>query len=156
LPSTGVCRALNPLCRTSDMSNGACLSCYPGYQILNTDCIVAAAITIPFCQTVNGNVCALCINGYFTKDGGCALANTLCSSYDPMNGRCLSCIPGYVFQENECIFPSLGIDANCAFYTNSFCSRCLQGFALINYLCGPIDAKCRKFDQATNSCQSCS
>ena len=80
------------------MTSGAYLDCYPGYTLSGTTCIVAVAVNIPYCQTVVGNVCALCISGYYTKDGGCALANTLCATYIPTSGVCLSCIPGYVFQ----------------------------------------------------------
>ena len=121
LPDSGVCKQLNPLCKESNMRTGACRSCYPGYTLAGDTCIVAAAVTIPYCETVVGTVCVKCINGYYTDNGGCALANTLCATYDPTNGICKSCIPGYVFQQNECIYPSLGIDPNCAWYSNSFC-----------------------------------
>ena len=39
------------------MNNGACKSCYPGYMISGDTCIVAVAVTIPYCETVVGNVC---------------------------------------------------------------------------------------------------
>ena len=64
-------------------------------------------------------------------------------------------MPGYVFQEGECIYPSLGIDPNCAWYVNSFCNRCYEGYALINYFCSDIDPNCTDFDQSSNTCRQC-
>lgn len=155
MDSDGVCQQLNPLCRNSDMTNGACLSCYEGYEVSGVTCVVAAPINIPYCVTVSNRVCIECINGYYTEDGGCSLANTLCASYDPTNGDCFSCVPGYVFQEGECIYPSMGVDPQCAYYTNSFCSRCNPGYALINYVCGEVDPDCLDFDEPNNSCREC-
>jgi len=117
--------------------------------------MIANPVTIPYCMTVSGNICLQCINGFYTKDGGCALANILCASYDPTNGRCFSCVPGHVFQEGECIYPSQGIDPNCVYYTNSFCSRCATNFALINFVCSTIDRSCLSFNQNTNTCERC-
>jgi hypothetical protein len=153
--SNGVCTQLNPLCKTSDLSNGACIDCYPGYSISGNTCIVAAAVNIPYCAQINGNACVACISGYYVSAGICALVNVLCATYDQSNGNCLSCIPGFVFQSGQCIMPSLGIDVNCAQYTNSYCTQCLGGYALINYVCGPIDPFCVQYDAPSNTCRSC-
>lgn len=149
------CQQLNPLCKKSDLANGDCLDCYQGYMLSGKTCIVAAAVNIPYCNRVVGNSCAECISGYYTSNGGCALANVLCATYNPNTGACHSCVPGYVFQEGGCILPSLGIDPYCVYYTNSYCSKCMNNFALINYMCSEIDPNCAQFDQATNTCLKC-
>lgn len=144
LAPSGNCTQVNPLCKASDPTTGACTDCYSGYTLAPPTCIVAAAVNIPYCQTVVGISCTFCISGYFVKDGGCALANVLCAYYDPQNGTCWSCVPGYVFQNGGCILPALGIDNFCQVYdTNSFCSQCVSGYALVNYVCTQIDVNCR-------------
>ncbi len=32
-PINGICKRVNPLCKTSNMLTGACLSCYNGYSL---------------------------------------------------------------------------------------------------------------------------
>jgi hypothetical protein len=155
LSSSGVCNQLNPLCKSSDMNTGNCLDCYPGYTLSSITCIVAASVNIPYCVTVTGNVCSLCISGYYVSNGGCALANVLCSTYDLNTGACLSCVTGYVFQNATCILPSLGIDPNCVQYSNSYCTTCATGYSLQNYYCTAIDPNCIQFDSVNNVCQQC-
>lgn len=155
LPATGVCAQLNPYCKDSDLTNGNCLSCYAGYALSGNTCVVAAVVNIPYCAQVVGNTCASCINGYYVSAGACALVNVLCGTYDQSTGACLSCIPGYVFQAGQCILPSLGIDPNCAQYTNSYCTQCAYGYGLVNYWCNPIDPLCTQYNAATNSCTAC-
>jgi hypothetical protein len=154
--SSGVCTALNPFCRESNMANGDCLSCYGGYMLSGNTCIVAPALSIPFCNQTVGNTCVDCIHGYFASNGVCALVNVLCGTYDRSNGNCLTCVPGYVFQAGQCILPSLGIDPNCIQYTNSFCTQCGGGFALVSYWCSPIDPLCTQYNPTTNTCTACS
>ena len=64
------------------MNTGYCIDCYQGYQVSGTTCIVAAPINIPYCAVNVGQICTSCISGYYKKDGGCALANVLCATYD--------------------------------------------------------------------------
>lgn len=149
------CLALNPLCKTSDMTNGYCKDCYPGYLLAGTSCIVAADVNIPYCNRVVGQVCAECINGYYPKAGKCELVNVLCATYSNTTGACFSCVSGYVFQEGGCLLPSMGIDPYCVWYESSFCSRCVEGFALVNYMCVQIDMNCVNFDNIRNLCKEC-
>jgi hypothetical protein len=116
---------------------------------------VAAAVNIPYCATVVGNTCVACLSGYYISDGACQLVNMLCATYDQSNGACLSCVPGYVFQTGQCIYPSLGVDNNCAFYSNSYCTQCVAGYALVNFWCNTIDANCLQFDAVSNNCRQC-
>lgn len=138
------------------MTTGACTDCFTGYTLAPPTCIVAAAVNIPFCQYVVGIACTVCISGYYVSDGGCALANILCPTYDPNSGACLSCVTGYVFQNGTCIYPALGIDPNCKYYSGSYCSECNPNYALVSYVCTAIDTNCLQFDSVQNVCKSCS
>ena len=40
LASNGYCRAINPICRTFNLSTGACISCYQGYKIEGATCVL--------------------------------------------------------------------------------------------------------------------
>jgi hypothetical protein len=97
LPSNGTCTSLNPLCKSSDMTTGACTLCYNGFIISGSTCATITAASIPYCSQLIGNVCGTCISGYYVSNGGCTAANTLCASYN-QTGACLSCISGYVFE----------------------------------------------------------
>jgi len=156
LAPNGTCTQLNSVCKTSDMTNGACTDCYPGYVLSYPTCIVAGSVNIPYCQNVVGIACTVCISGYYVSNGGCALANILCATYDPNSGACWSCVSGYVFQNGTCFLPALGIDNYCQIYTNSYCSQCVTGYALVSYVCSPVDPNCTQFDNIQNLCKSCS
>jgi proprotein convertase subtilisin/kexin type 5 len=156
LSGNGSCQQLNPLCKKSDMSTGYCTDCYSGYALSASTCIVAATVSIPYCNKVAGNACVECIQGYFVKAGKCELMSVLCASYDMNSGVCFSCVNGYVFQQGECIYPSMGIDPFCTFYENSFCTQCRSNYALVSYVCTAVDPNCLEFDSLTNTCRKCS
>jgi len=146
---------VNPLCKTSNMTNGYCIDCYPGYMLTGTTCIVAADVNIPYCNKVTGQICSECINGYYPKNGKCELVNVLCATYSNTTGACFSCVSGYVFQQGTCLLPSMGIDPYCIWYESSFCSRCVEGFALVSYICIQVDMNCIDFDNIRNVCREC-
>jgi len=153
--SNSVCTVVNSLCKTSNMTNGACIDCYQGYIISSNTCIVAFVVTIPYCSMIVGTVCSSCVKGYYVSNGACRAVSILCNTYNMSNGFCTTCYAGYVLQSAQCIYPSLGVDKNCAWYTNSYCTQCSTGFILINYWCHPIDPNCLQFDYAHNVCQVC-
>jgi hypothetical protein len=70
----GVCEPVNPLCATWDV-NGACQTCYPGYEICENGCIMTESCAPggtydPNCRnTVNG-VCQQCSQGYYFNQNG--------------------------------------------------------------------------------------
>lgn len=151
LPQSNICTVINPLCKSSNMTTGACTSCYTGYLLSASNCIAITADSIPYCAQVTQGQCSACINGYLLSNTTCIAANPLCATYNS-NGNCLSCITGYTFQQGSCILPSLGIDPNCAFYQNSYCSQCAGGYYLVSYWCTAIDPNCLQFDSANNIC----
>jgi hypothetical protein len=151
----GLCHQLNPLCKTSNMTNGNCIDCYQGYTLSTNTCVEAAAVYIPNCAIVNGISCAECINGYYVSNGGCSAVSILCANYDKQTGACFSCVPGYVFQKGDCIQPALGVDPYCSLYSGPYCSTCMQGYALVNYVCTYTDVNCLEFDATRNQCNKC-
>ena len=153
--SSGACTALNPYCATSDLSNGNCLSCYNGYSLSQGNCVIQATVTIPFCSITQGSTCIQCIQNYYLSNGKCNAVSTLCLTYDQNTGNCTSCIPGYFYQQNQCIFPSLGIDPLCTFYTNSYCTQCQSGSYLSNFVCNVVDPNCSMFDYNALVCKVC-
>ena len=52
---TGKCTQLNPLCKTSDSDNGACLSCYQGYALSSGNCVVPAQVFIANCAVTSAS-----------------------------------------------------------------------------------------------------
>lgn len=59
LSSDGRCRQVSPLCKTYD-SNGACTTCYNGYEVNQGNCIVAV-IKDKNCRQFDNNRSNYCI-----------------------------------------------------------------------------------------------
>lgn len=61
-----LCTQLDPLCRNSDMTNGDCTSCYPGYFLSAARCVAAQSIQIANCNVVGANgLCTECMEGTY-------------------------------------------------------------------------------------------
>lgn len=76
MSSNGKCMQANPLCKTFNLNNGACTSCYPGYEVSQNTC--EPARVDPNCKRFQGQSCAECYKGYFAINGNCKQANPLC------------------------------------------------------------------------------
>jgi hypothetical protein len=80
----GVCKQVNPLCRTYNRDNGNCLSCYQGYILdISTQPISCSINKINNCKTYdrnNGN-CLTCYSGYYLSDGNCRQYTTIQDPY---------------------------------------------------------------------------
>jgi hypothetical protein len=91
----------NPFCQTYDQNSGICLSCYAGYYVSGTVCLVAS----PICQTINSNgACTSCYAGYILWGNTCISQNTLnpyCSSF--VGATCVNCYYGYYLGTGICI-----------------------------------------------------
>ena len=51
--------------------------------------------------------------------------------------------------------PSLGIDPYCIEYQNSYCTACVNFYAVVNYVCTAVDMNCSDFDNIRNVCRAC-
>lgn len=154
--SSGQCTQEDPLCKTSDQTNGNCLSCYGGYTLRNTKCEVAQAVIIVNCNTINEfGVCVECLDGYYLANNECRQVPIECATYNRANGQCTSCIEKYFFQDGGCMYPGLW-DDNCVRYESSYCSQCSNGYYLSSYTCKLIDPNCSSFNFQTLTCDRCS
>lgn len=90
------CVLANPLCKTLNITSGACLTCYPGYTLVDSDCVISNSNNSdPNCISRQNSDCKECYIGYFLSKGVCTKINSLCKTYNKTNGACLSCYPGY-------------------------------------------------------------
>lgn len=149
----GVCELVNPLCKTFDALNGACTSCFSGYEVTGGgQCEKSKEEERDaYCAEFQEGFCVKCSNGYyFERDGKCTAADPLCATFDPMDGRCLTCFLGYEVQSGLCILKEEDArDPNCAsFNPDNTCKQCSKGFVfnqdtkncqLTNPLCKTID-----------------
>lgn len=116
----GLCSVQNPLCKSVDLSNGACLTCWQGYALSHPNCVVdqsaqAAATSDPYCIKFNQNGCTQCASGYFLSAslGACAQLDPLCKTSDERTGNCLSCYGGYNLNNLRCEVAQAILIVNC-------------------------------------------
>lgn len=130
-----LCTQYSPLCKTINLANGNCTSCYAGYTLSNGDCITSFASN---CLSYDfNNNCLQCISSYFLDSfKRCLPLNPLCKTYNQLNGDCLTCYPGYTLQGTSCLVSENLIkvndssNPNCKTSSNGFCSECFQGYIL--------------------------
>jgi hypothetical protein len=96
----GICTPVNPQCATYNMNNGNCLSCYAGYAISGTTCVVAPTpVSNPWCSQytpAGSTTCTRCYNPYYIGSNGiCTPASASCNGYDMLTGHCTACYAGW-------------------------------------------------------------
>jgi hypothetical protein len=75
------CWLPNSDCKSSDPSNGSCLSCYPGYTLTNWQCVVLARK--PHCLAYDAKAsCIRCERFFFVGEDICVKVSALCSQYN--------------------------------------------------------------------------
>jgi len=166
--ANGKCVEVNPQCNTFNATSGACLSCFPGWNLVGNACVNPNApsntsnVTDPNCAVyVSGQSgpCAQCV--YRTiKDanGKCVEVNPQCNTFNATSGACLSCFPGWNLVGNTCVLPTpppqTGI--NCATYAaNGACATCYAFSYLKDGNCVEVNAQCKTFDYAQSKCTAC-
>lgn len=165
--SNGVCTQVNPLCRTYDNTNGACLSCYVGYVLSGADCALApqtqdnSAPSDLLCAQWSGNLCQKCSQGSYFRNGVCVQADPQCKTFDNVYGSCLSCYAGYFNFQGQClVVPSAPnstapSDPLCSRWQGSVCLQCSNSAYFRNGACVQSDPLCRTFDSNSGACLSC-
>lgn len=83
---------LNPLCQASNLTNGQCTACYPGYmlsagncsivigndqQLQSTTTTVSKQIDL-FCINTTNNICTKCASGFYLN------SSAICHQLDPL------------------------------------------------------------------------
>lgn len=140
------------------MSDGTCLSCFPGYKLNNGACL--PAIPDPNCQRYDEvkKICLQCAIKYFVDTTGkCKQVSPLCKTFNPTNGACLSCFSGYIVLGVTCVVGnSSNSDSNCESLVNSVCQKCYSGYFLSSSnICTQSNALCKTFDRSNGACLSC-
>lgn len=156
--NAGICQIVNPLCKTYNNVNGACTSCYSGYQVNGNGCVPANATQIdPFCKVLNGSLCIQCADRYYMNNQGtCTLISVFCLNYNNVTGACLTCFGGYQLSGTQCIQANSTTDPNCAQWQNNICSQCSLGsYFDVNHVCQIVNPLCSSFNTSNGQCLSC-
>lgn len=162
LASSGICSAVDPSCKTHNPDNGFCTSCYAGYAVNGTKCVVSqSAPTVANCNSIDPltGLCLKCSFGYyFDSNGACIQQSPNCKTFDKTSLTCIECFPGYALSSgNQCVKSDAPSgDPNCKTFNNGFCVECAKG-AIFNQnkICIIIDPSCLTFNEQDGSCTSC-
>jgi hypothetical protein len=99
----GACLLRDPNCLSYD-DGGSCSKCVSMYYVWQGRCAKQVLKSKDGNCRINDllNYCMECNQGYFISAGNCLLADQLCRTFDPANGNCLTCYPGYKLTQNKC------------------------------------------------------
>ena len=138
-----MCAPVHPLCKDFNTTTGACLSCYPYYQLSGTRCEPIAQPD-PYCLAYEGNACSSCSQGYYISNGKCQQINPSCRTSNSSTGECLSCYEGYVLRNAGCSRS----DSNCrTFNAEERCEFCVEWFYPLNGICTPVSPLCKTYNR---------
>jgi hypothetical protein len=163
--SSKVCKQNNPYCKTTNSSNGLCLSCFDGYQLAGGNC-QNSTTTINnigsniYCTKFNGAACIQCVNRYYVKDQTCYSIDPNCLTYNASTGYCLTCYSGYVVSQlGGCILPNSNTisDPFCTNTINGLCTNCLNGYyvdTLVGH-CTLMSILCISYEMIGGQCKQC-
>ena len=101
----GFCKPVDPLCKTYDLINGNCLTCYQSYIIEGIKCVQDTENTSndPNCASWLEGVCVSCApSTYIGSTGLCEQVSIDCNTYDKISGACTSCYAGFGLVGRNC------------------------------------------------------
>lgn len=157
--ANGNCTPNNPYCASSG-ANGQCLSCYSGYVLRNNNCLIDnSTINVgnALCSRWSGLNCQQCAPRSFNFNGVCTAVNTLCNTWNNINGYCLTCYNGYILNGNTCIVNNQVVNNNplCRTFSGSICVECATRSYFVNGICTAVDSRCASFDSLNGRCTAC-
>ncbi len=159
LDSGAICQPVNTNCKTYNTQTGACLSCYPGFGIVETTCLpgVSTSSYDPNCNQFNGSLCIKCSEGYYHPTSGpCTQINPSCKTADSTSGHCTSCFPGFTVQNGLCLVGStVSVVSNCNQLDSvtGKCLKCSFGFYFDSFgVCVAQDTNCKNFSTVFLAC----
>lgn len=163
--NTKACVIGNANCKTSNSSNGLCLTCFDGYQLGGGNCVLASSVinnvgSNVYCTQFNGTACVKCMNRYYVKDNTCYSIDPNCLTYNATTGYCLTCYSGYsVSSLGNCFLPNSNTisDPYCTSVINSKCINCLNGWYVdqLTGHCTLMSILCVNYDMLTGHCNQC-
>ena len=161
-----VCVPVSDQCATH-ADNGACLSCFKGYDLKEGACIFSefnnAKPADSGCATWDwdNQVCLSCSKNWtFNADKVCVPVSDQCATHGD-DGACLSCFKGYDLKEGACIFSSFNnakpADSGCATWDwdNQVCLVCSLNWVFnADKVCVPVSDQCATHGD-NGACLSC-
>jgi hypothetical protein len=162
LDSARICQPVNPNCNDYNKTTGACITCYPGFGLIEDTClpgIVANTFDVN-CNEFKGNECVKCSSGFFKGvDGKCKRVDPSCRTYNPNNGQCTGCYSGYEVKGGLCVMAqSSPTIANCneIDIATGLCKKCSFGYYFDAFgNCVQKDPNCKTFDTISQKCTEC-
>lgn len=161
LDAENICQPVNPNCNAYNITNGACLSCYAGFGLIEDTCLpgIFANSFDPNCNTFNGDTCVKCSLGFFLNAGKCQGVDPTCKSFDQNNGTCLSCFAGYELSNGSCVVARTQFaipNCNQIDIASGRCIKCSAGYFFDrNGNCQQADPSCKNFDASNLVCKAC-
>lgn len=127
--SYGSCLKVSETCGDFDAFTGSCLNCSdPDGFVLESGSCLRKNIT--------------CASNQWKQNYTCVNASSLCSTFDPSNGRCLTCTSNLY---------KLNTDGTCS----PIVVNCVQGQYAVGLSCITIPGECLNFDTTLGLCFTC-
>ena len=109
----------------------------------------------PNCAEWFEGLCVRCATRTWRDSSNkCQTVNIKCNTYNPHNGLCTSCYPGFEPQQGDCVEAVSPSSCN-EFNPDGTCKKCGQGSYLSQGKCITIDPQCAYFNTTTVSCTAC-
>ena len=105
----GECSAVSDQCKTFNLSNGDCLSCYDGWNLDDGECVLPGGPVVPEdpvegCIEYDANGCKTCeYRRVRISASECRKVSDQCNTWNSSNGACLSCYNGYILSNGQCL-----------------------------------------------------
>ena len=133
------------------------MDCYQSYVLINGTCIEDKnqSLSDPNCASWLKGVCISCATRTFMNSSGlCQAVDINCNTYNPDDGSCTSCFPGFSLAKGACQ-QSLSPSSCSKFNKDGSCALCGTGSYLSGGQCIAIDPQCPNFDVKSEVCLSC-
>jgi expansin (peptidoglycan-binding protein) len=160
--NNGVCVPVSDQCNTYD-KNGACVTCYVGYNLNNGKCVLAPIqqVSDVGCATWNWNkqTCLQCSSNWvFNNNGVCVPVSDQCNTYNNA-GACVTCYAGYNLSNGKCVLAPIQkvSDVGCATWdwNKQVCQQCSSNWVFNNNgVCVPVSDQCNTYDKS-GACVTC-
>lgn len=157
-----ICTLADPLCRTFDNTNGACLSCYDSFELIGIRCIKSEIkdVSDVNCAEFSQGACTKCSVGFiFNSNRVCSQVSSDCKTFVAASGLCSSCYFGFDLANGICVKgvnDVSSIDKNCAKFAAGICVQCSKGFYFgPQSSCLMVDPLCNTFDALNGQCLTC-
>jgi hypothetical protein len=154
----GACQAVDPLCNGYNAQTGACTGCFESYVLSSGRCVEDKnyGLSDPNCASWLQGVCVRCATRTFmASTGKCQQVSIDCSTYNPLNGQCSSCYPGFQLAFGGYCTQATSPASCKRLNADGSCAECAAGSYLSLGACLTIDPQCANFDQSALKCVAC-